>query len=224
MISSLIDIMVLIDKCVAYLEGRGCRFDGDGFPILKRECFIDSWPNQLVPYRNRKSRIVEDPLKTALCFYCEDKRIYPRFEKLLDDIPEYRRFLGVVATDVTVTVDMDIEWQREIMLLNQLFMAIVAVNGVKVALNLRCGSHETLSCFDSVPPGVMCASGTLGCAPTVSSLDMSYLEKILRVRPSGVLLYGKKDSVMEDQLNVAGVPYRRYDDVHRIMQKESNRK
>ena len=45
--------------------------------------------------------------------------------------------------DATVTQDMDLEWQEEMMLLNQLFMAVLAVNDVRVVANLRTGSRET---------------------------------------------------------------------------------
>lgn len=216
MIATLVDLMTLVDDYTSYLEGHGCAFDEKGFPVLGRSCFLQEWPDQVIPFRNRKSKFVKDPKRTIICFFCEDARIYPRLEKVLDEIPEYRRFMGVVAADVTVTANMDIEWQREIMLLNQLFMAVLAVNGIKVALNMRNGSVESLACFDSVPPGVMCASGTLGCAATASPLDMAYTAKLMRVRPSMVLLYGKPDPIMEDQLALAGIPYRRYVDFHQL--------
>lgn len=216
MISSLVDIMALIDDYSFYLEERGCTFDEKGFPILDRSCFLKEWPDQLVTFQHRKSNLVKNPSRTALCFYCDDVRIYPRLEKVLDDIPEYRRFMGTVATDVTVTSNMDIEWQQEMMLLNQLFMAVLAVNGIKVVSNTRSGSEASLVCFDSIPPGVMCASGTLGCATTSAPFDMGYITKLLRIRPSMVLLYGKPDPILESQLDLLGIPYRRYDDFHKV--------
>lgn len=219
MLANLVDIMALVDDYSSYLEVRGCAFDEEGFPLLDRNCFLKAWPDQVVPFRNRKSKFVKDPKKTALCFFCEDERIYPRLEKVLDEVQEYRRFMGVIASDVTVTADMDIEWQKETMLLNQLFMAILAVNEIKVVLNLRNGSAASLSCFDSIPPGVMCASGTLGCAITESALDMTYTAKLMRVRPGRVLMYGKPDPIMEDQLDLAGIPYRRYVDFHQLSKK-----
>lgn len=216
MIASLVDIMALIDSYMSHLEERGCKFDKNGFPILDRSCFLKEPPDQMIPFRNRGSKLIENPKRTVLCFYCGDDRIYPRLEKVFSEIPEYRRFMGAVAADVTVTTNMDIEWQRETMLLNQLFMAILATNGIKVALNLRNGSTASLSCFDSIPPGIMCASGTLGCALTASPHDMDYTAKLMRVRPAMVLLYGKSDPIMEDQLSLIGIPYRRYDDFHKL--------
>lgn len=217
MISTIIQIMEMIDEYSIYLESKDCSFDKEGFPILSKSHFLDEWPDAVVPFRSRNSKLVSNPRKTVLCFYCEDSRIYPRLEKVFEDLSEYHKYMGVISPDVTVTSDMDEEWQREIMLLNQLFMAVIAINGIKVALNLRNGSQATLSCFNSIPHNVMCASGTLGCACTSSMLNMEYQEKIMRLLPFGVLLYGKSDPIMEEQIKAAGISYRRYDDAHTIM-------
>ena len=127
----------------------------------------------------------------------------------------YREYAGIVATDVTVTADMDFEWQAATMLLNQLFMATVAINGVKVAPNLRSGGRETLRFLKTIPPDVICASGTLGCDDLRSPADFTYLEKVLTVRPRGVLVYGKRDDLMLRQLSRMGIDYRVYVDSHR---------
>ncbi len=133
----------LIDRYADYLNGRGIRFDPQGFPILEPQVYLDEWPTLMVPYRDRKARFVRNPSRTVLCLFTGDARIYPRLENALDDIPEYRRYLGTVGSDLTVTSDMDPEWQRAVMLINQLYTAVLAVNGVKVVQNLRCGSPET---------------------------------------------------------------------------------
>lgn len=68
----------------------------------------------------------------------------------------------------------------------------------------------------------MCASGVLGCATTASPLDMAYAEKLMRIRPSIVLLYRKPDPpIMEDQLALICIPYRRNDDFHRLSKKRT---
>lgn len=121
--------------------------------------------------------------------------------------------MGVTGSDATVTADMDVEWQQAIILLNQLFDAVLAVNGIKLVQNLRIGMPSTLSCLLSVPEGVMAASGTLGCDPTEEA-DISYSVKIHTLKPSGVMLYGRHDPIMEQQLQKSGIPYRRYEDAH----------
>lgn len=211
----------LIDRYADYLGEEGVRFSPQGFPILQPRMYLDEWPALMVPYRDRKARFVHDPSHTVLCLFTSDARIYPRLEKVLDDVPEYRRYMGAVGSDLTVTSDMDLEWQRAIMLLNQLHMAVLAVNGVKIVQNLRCGSPDTIACLGCVPPGVMCASSTLGCANTESELDLFFAEKLFATRPGKLLLYGKHDPVMEHQADVTGVPCRVYPDVHTLYKQQT---
>lgn len=206
----------LIDRYADYLSGKGIQFNPQGFPMLQPQMYLDEWPELMVPYRDRKARFVHNPSHTVLCLFTSDMRIYPRLEKALDDIPEYSRYMGAVGSDLTVTSDMDLEWQQAIMLLNQLYLATLAVNGVKIVQNLRCGSPSTITCLSCVPSGVMCATSTLGCANTESELDLLFAEKLFAIRPGKLLLYGKHDPIMERQANVAGVPCRIYPDAHTL--------
>lgn len=206
----------LIDRYARYLEDQGVHFDLQGFPLLQPNMYLDEWPTLMTPYRDRKARFVHKPSHTVLCLFTSDQRIYPRLEKVLDEIPEYQQYLGVVGSDLTVTADMDQEWQQAIMLLNQLYTATLAVNGIKIVQNIRCGSRETIACLSSVPPRVMCATSTLGCEKTKSEWDLVFAEKLFAVRPSKLLIYGKHDHIMEHQADTAGVPYRVYSDVHTL--------
>lgn len=51
---------------------------------------------------------------------------------------------------------MDPAWQREIILANHLFEAVLGINGVKIVHNLRIGSEETLDCLRSAPRRSLC--------------------------------------------------------------------
>ncbi len=214
MINSLINLMSFVDIYTKYLGSLGCCFNDMGFPIMEESQYLSDWPETVVPYNGRKSRFVTDRRHTVICHFCSDSRIYPRLAGLLDELSEYQEFMGVVGFDLSVTYDMDVEWQREVMLVNQLATAVLAFNGVKVVNNLRCGCLETLDCFQAVPRGVMCSSSTLGCMRTSTVLDLEYPQKILSVLPSKVLIYGKDDPIMTNQLDLLGVPFRRYSDLH----------
>lgn len=213
MISSLLDIVMTVDGMTAYLQDRGVGFDEKGFPLLAPEIFLDEWPIDMVPFKHRNAPFIGDPSDTLLCFFAADTDLYPRIDRVLDDLPEYRRFKGAVMMDATVTQDMDLEWQGEIMLLNQLFMSVLAVNNVPVVANLRTGSRATFRHLDAIPQNVMWAAGFLGCAPLQSNEDSFFLEKVLRVRPSKLILYGRQDKTAEEQLNRFGINWRRYNHV-----------
>jgi hypothetical protein len=222
MINNLSQLVEIAKKYVHYLENKGVLFSSDGFPVLPREAYLDEWPSDVVTYENRGACYIKDKSKTLLCFYCSDVSIYRRFEKVFDDLPEYQKYLGVVSTDISVIRGMEKEWEDLLMLLNQLFMAILAVNGVKVVLNTRSGSEDSLKNFSHIPKGVMCASGTLGCENLTTYTDYSYLQKILFLQPSKLILYGKSDRVAEAQLATMGIDFKRYDDVHRVYRANKN--
>ena len=215
-IDSLPKLLAVIDEYSDHLVRMGTPLDPNGFPVLGRESFLDEWPDAIVPYYHRRAPFVTRPDRTVLCFYDSDRNIYPRLERVLEDVQTYQGFLGVIGSDVTVTADMDMEWQAAIMLLNALFTAVLAAHGVRVVANLRAGSEETIQYLSYVPMGVMCASGFLGCARTGSPHDYSYTSKILRVMPSGLLLYGRHDPEVERQLDEVGVSYRSYPDARSL--------
>ncbi len=218
MIGNLADFMLLIEAYLHYLRKNGIQFQKNGFPVFRTEVFLNEWPDLIVPYDFRGSRIVTIPRKTLLCFYCSDSRIYPRLESVLEDISEYRRFMGTVAVDVTVTKDMDEEWQDATMLFHQLFMAVLAVNGVKVVPNLRTGKASTIKNFEGIPKNVMWSAGFLGCAKEQKQ-DFRFIETVLSVLPSKLIVYGSEDQNAVDKLQRMGILYRVFDDYHKLCKK-----
>ncbi len=215
MLCNLLDIFQITDNYLSYLKDK-IDFTEDGFPIFTKEMFLEEKPDMVITYANRKNKIVVNPKKTVLCFYDNDNTLYVRAEKVLNDIEEYKKYMGVIGLDITVTSDMDEEWQRATILLNQLHLAILACNGIKIVANLRIGSNETLNCLNSIPKNVMCGSGFLGCSRQTDATDFSYISKVLSVMPSTLLIYGKHDMAAEEQLNTMGIDYSIYPDLHRI--------
>ena len=215
MIKSLYDILSLIDTYYLYLNERNVKFNEQGFPLFEKEMFATTWPKQVIPYDHRKNKIVAEKSSTVICFFSKDERIYPRLEKVFREIPVYKEYAGVIAADVTVTEDMDLEWQRLVILLNQLFLMILAINGVKIIANLRIGSPCTLDCLDTIPRNVMCASGFLGCLKQKQG-EMTYITKLMNMRPSKLVIYGKHDAVAEEQMSRMGIEYNVYPDFHQL--------
>ncbi len=215
-IKSLKDIFVIIDELYSYLEGKEISFDKDGFPIFTNEMFLRDWPDLVIPFSQRKNKRVVNRKKTVLCFFDKDHHLYPRLCKLLNEIDEYKMYMGVIGLDVTFTDDMDEEWQRAMILLNQLFLAVLAVNGISIVLNTRIAGLDATCVWQNIPQGVMVASGFLGCDPLHSEEDFSYLEKILMLLPEKLIIYGKHDEKAEKQLDTMGIDYRVYTDFHRL--------
>ena len=214
-------LIAIAEQFVAYTAERGMAFNADGFPIVPKRSYADIVPRDMLPFSHRHSRLRMDSSDTAICFFMDDRRIYPRFGQVFDELAIYSEYAAVVVPDLTVTEDMDVAWQAFIMLLNQLFGAVLAVNGVKLIANSRCGSVESLRYLDAVPPGTLCASGSLGCDVLKCADDLGYVAKILKMRPMAVLQYGKDDPIALEQLASVGIPVSRYRDIHIRSRRES---
>ena len=213
---SLIDIMKIIDFYIKYLNEHNFRLSKNGYPIFDKNMFLNEWPKLTITFTNRNNKTVKDSSKTLICFYDKDSHLYQRLVKVFEEINEYKRFLGVVGLDVTFTNDMDEEWQKTISLLNQLFLAILSCNDIKIVMNTRSASLQSSFLFENVPHNIMCASGFLGCKKTKSKFDFTYLSKILSIMPSKLLIYGKHDKIVEEQLDMMGISYRTQKDFHSL--------
>ena len=220
-IQSLYDCFFLTEEMYAYLDGK-ISFNECGFPVFKKEMFLNEWPDMVVPYSQRKNRRVKKKERTLLCLYDSDEHLYPRVANVINEIEEYRDYLGVIGADITITDDMDKEWQEYIFLLNQLFLAVLAVNKIKIVFNTRSAGLDSSMSFRNIPLGVMAASGFLGCSLNDSELDVSYLIKILTLLPDKLLIYGKHDKKVEHQLDIMGINYRVYVDFHRLCKEVHN--
>lgn len=215
-INSAVDLILIIEEYYEILNGK-IEFDQRGWPIFKKDYFLKDWPKSMVDYDHRNSKKIIDKTETVLCFYEADERIYPRFIKIEEEIKLYKQYKGVVFPDITITEDMDIELQELIMLANQLFATILAVNGVKLVLNTRCGSTLSQRNFMNIPRHTICASGFLGCSNAKTNEEVSqYVNKILSLLPEKLLIYGKEDKQINKQLDILGMNYRYYPDFHRL--------
>lgn len=209
-IKSLADMFILIVDMKNYLDGK-IDFDVEGKPAFKKEFFLQDWPKAVVPYDNRNGSKVIDKASTVLCFFEGDRRIYPRMKQIFKEIEIYRQYMGVTFPDITITEDMDAEWQDVIIVLNQLFAAILAVNGIKIICNTRIGGDNTIKCMDNIPRGIMGISGFYGCNKSRNFLDaLRYINKMIFWGLERVIIYGKEDKLINDLLQVNGIAYRYY--------------
>lgn len=210
---NLANLLKIADEMYQCVQGKIC-FDADGWPIFQREHFLAEWPGDVITFDHKTSNLVVAPReKTLLCFYMGDIQNYRRFSKFLMDIPIYQQYMGVVVPDRTITRDMDYEMQEAMMLVNQLFAAVLVANNIKIVFNTRSGSKQLVHQFKNVPRHVMCASGFLGCENSKSiNTAAPYVDKILGLMPDKLVIYGKHDVVVDNQLDILGIDYRYYSD------------
>lgn len=193
----------------------GRTFNPEGWPIFNKEDFLEAWPEQVVTIDARNYPFVKDKKNTVLTFYMPDNRIFPRFRNLLREISLYQEYMGVAFPDMTVTADMDVELQKAIILCNHVFAAVLAGHGIKLLCNTRVGGHESMDILQNIPMDVMCISSFLGCDTSKTFIEaQEYIDKILILLPSKLVIYGKEDPFVTESLEVNGINYRYYPDMH----------
>lgn len=205
----LLDVFKKIDKFTIYLLERGFPFSPEGYPIFDKSMFLTEIPEMMVPvFQKKNKRVIKE--RTVIVFFCGDDHIYRRLDTLFEDIDEYKQYLGVAGFDVTVTRDMDLEWQRAVILLNQLSLAVLASNGIKIVFNTRTGIEATRDMFKYVPRGIMVASGFRGGTRKNIRYNFDYISKILLLLPDIVLIYGECDEDIVESLDRFGVARKEY--------------
>lgn len=213
-ISTVVDLLEIINEYIQYLTGKIC-FTDNGWPIFSRDQMLYEYPDMVVPFPRRNSLMVNDKARTAICYYCPDKQIYPRFCSVINDLEVYRHYLAVIEPDITLTWDMDQEMQHAIMLVDQLFLAVLAVNGIKVIFNTRSGFELAGYNYQNIPRHAVWASGFLGCDNSKNFFDASrYTSKLLCILPSRLIIYGKNDPLITEGLNLLGFDFHYYPDYH----------
>ena len=95
-----------------------------------------------------------------------------------------------------------------------LFTMILAINGIRIILNTRCGGIESYTAFKSIPKEITVSSGFLGCDKLCEN-DFSYISKIVFLFPCKVL-------VAEEQLDRFGFVYKVYPDTHKSSKSKEN--
>ena len=66
-----------------------------------------------------------------------DNLIYPRFEKIADEVDEFGKFKSVISMDLSVSRNMPLEVQKFNMLMNALYTTYLASEGIKIIPSLR---------------------------------------------------------------------------------------
>ncbi|MFA7100750.1 MAG: DUF4417 domain-containing protein [Bacilli bacterium] len=217
-IRSLFDLIITADEYSNYLLNHGWSFLSNGFPDFtnKQTFFLKTMPNDIIPYPQRNNWMIPSKNKVVICFFCRDYLLYRRLSSVLHDIPELKKYGGVVEMDITVTEGMDKDWQDFLMLLNQLYLAILIENGIFVMPNTRCGDSATIGNLAHIPKNVIWCSSFLGCKNISSNEGLSgYIDKVLSLNPQMIIIYGKHDKRLEKQLDIVGVNYKVYKDFRR---------
>lgn len=197
-----------------HLRERGVSFTSSGFPIFKKEWLIENKPKAIMPF-DRRNEIVSNEKETSICFFEDDMRLYPRFDKVFEEISILKKYHSVCMMDVSISPLMDIRLQNMNLLLNMLYICVLAVNDIKIIPFFRSGDISTVhilkESFKDSPYWVM---GALGTQRNKNSnfYDRLFRCKCLELNPKCLLIYGTPSKETLDAINDYEILYEVYED------------
>ena len=199
----------LVERYTAFLKEHGVQFYENGFPIFKKEWFITTKPKVIAPY-NKRQYYKESKSEISICYFEKDEHLYPRLERVFQEIEILIGYHSVCMMDVSISPLMLDEVQRMNMLLNLLFICVVAVHGIKIIPSFRTGDYETLKLLVlSVGKSKYWVMGAVG---TQQITKNAYYENLFRCKcmtilPEELLIYGKPNKSTISCLNQYGIRF-----------------
>lgn len=199
----------LIDCYTAFLKNHGVQFYKNGFPIFEKSWYISTKPKVIAPYSKRQY-YKECKSEISICYFEKDAHLYPRLEKVFDEIRILANYHSVCMMDISISPLMLDEVQRFNILLNLLFTCVVAVHGIKIIPSFKTGNYETVKLLKkSIGDSKYWIMGAIG---TQQIYKNSYYEclfrnKCMMIAPNELLIYGKPNKSTTICLDQYGIRY-----------------
>ena len=186
----------LVECYTAYLKEHRVEFYENGFPKFKSEWFITDKPLIIVPF-NKRQYYWQNKRDISICYFEKDEHLYPRLEKIFKEIAILKEYHSVCMMDISISPLMLDEVQRMNMLLNLLFICVIAVNDIKIIPSFRTGNFETLTLLiKSIGYSKYWVMGSVGTQQIRNNAFYEYLFRIkcLLIMPEKLLSYGRPNS------------------------------
>ena len=199
----------LVERYTAYLKENGVEFYENGFPKFKPDWIITTRPKVIAPF-NKRQYYWQNKRDISICYFGKDEHLYPILDKVFSETIILKEYHSVCMMDISISPLMLDEVQRMNMLLNLLFICIIAVNGIKIIPSFRTGNFETLQLLvKSVGYSKYWVMGAVG---TQQITKNAYYENLFRckcmmVLPEELLIYGKPNKSTISCLNQYGIRF-----------------
>ena len=200
----------LVESYTAYLKEKGVEFWENGFPKFKSNWIITTKPRVIAPF-NKRHYYWQNKQDISICYFGKDEHLYPRLDKVFKEIEILKEYHSVCMMDISISPLMLDEVQRMNLLLNLLFICVVAVNGIKIIPSFRTGSFETLQLLvQSVGHSDYWAMGAVGTQQIRNDAFFDYLfkTKCMFIMPKHLLCYGQPNKQTIDCLEEYGIEYK----------------
>lgn len=195
---------------------KGIQFNKDGYPIIASNFILKEEPEEMLPFNHRNS--AKNKSKTVVCYFMNDNLLYKRISTIQMDLNSLKGFMGICGFDLSPRIGWNEDLQKFNILLSQMITVWFAVNGIKIIPNLRTGDYSTFNCLRVFEVNNIFCMGALGCwHKKVFLEDLVYLKiKLMIVRPSYLLIYGKLEKDFLEFLENQDIPFKNFYDFRRI--------
>ena len=200
----------LVECYTAYLKDKGVEFYDNGYPKFNSDWFIKEKPKVIAPF-NKRQYYRQDKHDISICYFEKDEHLYPRLDKVFKEIEILKEYHSVCMMDISISPLMLDEVQRMNLLLNLLFICVIAVNGIKIIPSFRTGNFDTLTLLvNSVGHSKYWVMGSVGTQQVRSNSFFEYLfrTKCMFVEPANLLCYGRPNKQTCKCLDEYGIEYK----------------
>lgn len=192
------------DRKITELKHAKVRFVNGRPQIPEGMIYVDI-PERIETFQFRKEIPIEMRKNSLIAFYSNDERIWNRLNKVETESLEFLNYGGIVGMDLSPSVNMLRPRQMHSILMNQIYNCLMAIRGVKVAINARIGDLKTNSLIKDYPQSKTLVFGNLGCKGVFAEYSMFQFRKwIDLLTPKNICFYGtfgKNDLCRMKKLN-----------------------
>jgi len=187
------DLMGLINYCdekITILKENNIEFV-NGIPQIPKNMYYDDIPEYIETYQFRNEIPIDKQKKSLICFYSDDKRLWNRLNTIEKDCEIFKNYGGIVGMDLSISVFMLKIRQRFFMKLNAIYNCLVALHGIKIAINARIGDLSTLDVIKNYPSDKLVVFGNIGCKKKIPAYSYYVIEKWIKfVKLKTICVYG----------------------------------
>ena len=200
----------LVEQYTAYLTKNGVEFYEDGFPKFKPEWIITCKPKVIAPF-NKRQYYWQSKQDISICYFGKDEHLYPRLDKVFEEIKILREYHSVCMMDISISPLMLDEVQRMNLLINLLYSCVLAVNDIKIIPSFRTGDFETMKLLcRSIGHSNYWVMGAIGTQQTRNNSFYEYLfrTKCMYITPKHLLCYGHPNKQTAKCLEEYGIGFK----------------
>lgn len=168
----------------------------NGIPTIPNKMIYEGVPEYIETYQYRSEIPVNKRKKSLLAFYSFEDRLWSRLNRIDEDSQTIKEeYGGIVGMDISPSVLMLRPRQYHSMLINAIYNCLMALNGVKVAINARVGDLGTMRFINMVPKNKTLVFSNLGCRGKFMDYSLYQFKYwIENNKPKIVCLYGALSS------------------------------